>query len=201
MKIVHLIMALFLVAFSVWLFGSEQAAQPGKLSSMHRENAACEDCHVPWQGVSDGMCLGCHELYDAAVLRPSIRFHTEGRRCLQCHREHAPVEEISKMDHTLLNPALGCDKCHLDPHEGLFGDDCRTCHGITAWKIAGFRHPPEEKGNCDKCHRAPRSHGYAEFRSMIIATHPAIEKKDLAVDLKQCWRCHVSHDWRHLKME
>lgn len=60
--------------------------------------------------------------------------------------------------------------------------------------------PPEERDNCDKCHRAPRSHGYSEFRTMILETHPLIKSEDVEVDLRQCWRCHVTHDWRHLRM-
>ncbi len=200
MKILHIIMALLLILFSIWLFSNEQAAQPGQLSSMHRENASCNDCHVPWRGVSDEMCLNCHEFYDPSQLRPTIRFHLAEKNCVACHKEHAPMQKISRMDHTLLHQDLGCETCHLDPHDRLFGNDCRVCHTISKWKIDGFRHPSEEGGNCNKCHRAPRSHGYSEFRSMILATHPSIKSEDVEVDLRQCWRCHVTHDWRHLRM-
>ena len=35
---------------------------------------------------------------------------------------------------------------------------------------------------------------------MIVATHPSIEPEDVAMDLNECHRCHVTHDWRHLRM-
>ena len=201
MKVIHFLLAVILVAFSVWLFTNENAAAPGPLSPAHREAAACGDCHIPWRGVSDTMCLNCHEFYeDGPQLRPAIRFHEAERNCLQCHKEHVPIQKISKMDHTLLNAELKCDRCHLDPHDSLFGEDCRTCHGIETWQIAGFRHPPEDRGSCNRCHRAPDSHGHEKFKTMIVATHPSLEGADLGMDLKQCWRCHVTHDWRHLRM-
>lgn len=193
-------MALLLIVFSVWLFLNERAAQPGQLSFMHRENADCKDCHVPWRGVSDDMCLNCHEFYDPSSLKPVIRFHTAEKNCVLCHKVHAPTKKSTRMDHSLLNQDLGCETCHLDPHDSLFGNDCRVCHGISSWEIDGFRHPSEERGNCNKCHRSPKAHLYSEFRSMILATHPSIKKEDFDVDLTDCWRCHVIHDWRHLKM-
>ena len=200
MKILHVIMALLLIVFSIWLFSNEQAAQPGQLSSMHQENAICNDCHVPWRGVSEDMCLNCHEFYDPSLLRPAIRFHVAERNCLVCHKEHAPMQKITWMEHTILNRNLECDVCHLDPHDRLFGKDCRACHAISTWNIDGFRHPPGNRDNCSKCHRAPLTHDYSEFRSIIIATHPSIQSADVEVDLEQCWRCHVTHDWRHLRM-
>ncbi|MDW7772887.1 MAG: hypothetical protein SCH71_08360 [Desulfobulbaceae bacterium] len=86
------------------------------------------------------------------------------------------------------------------PHEKLFGEECRACHDIGSWKISGFHHPPEEKENCSKCHRSPNTHAYAEFRSMIIATHPTIQRLEIDVYLQKCNLCHVIHDWHHLRM-
>lgn len=62
---------------------------------------------------------------------------------------------------------LECADCHFD--QTLFGRNCRDCHGISEWTITGFHHPPEERGNRDKCHREPQSHDYEEFRTGIIA--------------------------------
>lgn len=200
MKVIHIVTGLLLILFSIWLFANEQAAQPGQLSSMHRETAACNDCHTPWRGVSEDMCLNCHGFDNLSALRPEIRFHVAERNCFFCHKEHVAVKQISWMDHTLLHPDLSCDICHFDLHKSQFGKNCRDCHGITEWTIPGFHHPPEERGNCDKCHRAPRSHGYNEFRSMIIATHPSLQGVDVDVDLKECRLCHVTHEWQHLRM-
>ncbi|WP_268750707.1 hypothetical protein [Desulfatitalea tepidiphila] len=38
------------------------------------------------------------------------------------------------MDHALLNPELLCATCHFDPHEKLFGENCRECHVIHDWQ-------------------------------------------------------------------
>lgn len=200
MKVIHIVMGLLLILFSAWLFTNEQAAQPGQLSPMHRETATCNDCHTPWRGVSDDMCLNCHEFASLSALRPEIRFHAAERNCLFCHKEHVPIKQISRMDHTLLHPELGCEDCHFDPHQMLFGRNCRDCHGISEWAITGFHHPPEERGSCDKCHRAPRSHDYKEFRARIIAIHPKSPPAEVEREIRQCRLCHVTHEWQHLRM-
>ncbi len=185
-------------AISVWLFMDENAAQPGALTLAHAESAFCEDCHVPWKGVSDDMCIGCHEFWDASTLKPSIRFHEAERHCLECHTEHR-AGDISKMDHTLLNGELLCSQCHLDPHEGLFGEECRECHGIETWRIQTFNHPSEQVSYCNRCHRPPFSHRDPDIWALMQKQH----EQAMGVQLdspKECWRCHVVHDWRHLRM-
>jgi len=187
---------LAVVAFSLWLFLKDDAAQPGPLSVSHEEITGCEECHTPWRGVSDEKCLQCHEFGSRASLIPLIAFHEANEYCLKCHREHGgAAADISRMDHTLLNGELLCTQCHFDKHDGLFGRDCRACHGITTWKVEGYRHPPEGNRECARCHRAPRSHYEPEFWSRI-------EKgmSETSVSQKKCWECHRVHDWRHRKM-
>lgn len=190
-----------LIFFSVWLFYQDDAAQPGPLRAVHEEGAMCNDCHTPWQGVSNEACLGCHEFPGISEIRQEIRFHEAELYCLKCHTEHRGiVGSISKMDHTLLNPELLCTTCHFDPHEKLFGESCRECHGLSSWDIPGYRHPAAELENCDKCHRPPLSHRDSSFWKRLEARHQINIGEHEAITPKQCWKCHVIHNWQHLSM-
>ena len=192
-----------LAIFGGWLFSTDKAANPGPLSSAHQDAAECQDCHKPWKGVSDDMCLQCHEFEDASELKPDLRFHVAHRFCTKCHFEHlGPDASISRVDQTLFNGNLQCTQCHLDPHKGLFGSSCRECHRIKTWKVQGFRHPKDEERECYRCHRPPRSHLDKRFWTEILEGHnPGSAQQVSTVKLKDCWRCHITHRWAHLRME
>ncbi|MBR9979924.1 MAG: hypothetical protein KFF50_02750 [Desulfatitalea sp.] len=191
-----------LLIVSVWLFYQEGAARPGALSIGHADNAYCMDCHTPWRGVGDEACLGCHAFYDTFALRPAIRFHEAEENCLKCHTEHrGSTGPIAIMDHTLLHPELTCVTCHFDPHNQLFGGDCRECHGLSSWKIAGYRHPPAERNNCHLCHRPPLSHQDQAFWRRLEQRHQIkVGDEDAEIRPNDCAQCHVNHSWRHLRM-
>jgi hypothetical protein len=201
MRWMHLALAGLLVAGSAWLFFWDAAARPGQLSRVHRQAASCPDCHRPWRGVSDGQCLQCHGFGDVNRLRPAVRFHQEERLCLRCHREHAGgAQPAAAMDHTVLSGGLECSLCHLDPHGARFGADCRQCHGLASWSVPGYRHPPAEERQCHRCHPAPASHQGEHYREIILSFHLQNHPELRQAPARECWRCHVTHDWRHLKM-
>ena len=198
MKAAYVIAVAASVALCVWLFLYEEAAKPGDLSVFHEEIDQCSLCHRPWRGVSDDRCLQCHSFTDVSFLTPEIRFHEAEDHCLKCHVEHrGGPGDISRMDHTLLNGRLMCTRCHTDVHSGLFGSDCRECHGIKTWDIPGFRHPPQDERQCSLCHAVPFSHEDTGFWKKIEMTH---EKEWQDVERKDCWRCHTTRNWRHLIM-
>lgn len=202
-KIVSASSLLLVVGFSAWLFLNDKAAEPGALSRSHADAHDCETCHVPWKGVSAEMCLQCHEFSDVTNLPPELRFHETEQYCLRCHQEHrGATAKISQMDHTLLNGDLLCSQCHLDRHNGLFGQECRECHRITTWKVQGFRHPPEEKKNCSRCHKAPRSHYDEHFWGLIEKDHFQGQAETKPIEVKECWLCHNTrpHSWRHRRI-
>ena len=185
------------LAFSVWLFSYDDAAQPGPLSPFHEHIQDCTACHQPWRGVSDEQCLQCHDVENLMSLRKEIRLHEAGKNCLACHKEHRILGfAISKMDHSLLNEQLLCTQCHFDRHDGLFGPECRECHGIRSWKVAQYRHPEEDRTDCYRCHRGPHSHYDERFWNIMV--------KDMGREFlprKDCWQCHTIYHWRHLLME
>lgn len=188
-----------IIAMAAWLLMDETAAEPGAVNSVHAV-AVCADCHSPWSGVTDENCLACHSFDDASELRPALRFHEERIQCLTCHGEHGGrTAELSRMDHTLLHPGLRCAQCHLDPHGGLMGEACRECHRISTWRIAGYRHPAPEEGDCIRCHTPPISHDGEYFAEVLLRSHGAA-MEEAGISLRECGRCHVTHDWRHLRM-
>ena len=199
-KLMHLIVLAAVAAFSIWLFMDGENHRPGDLRQVHEQSGlVCMDCHDEWKGVQEDNCKLCHEFAYASGLEPKIRFHGAGEKCLECHTEHKGAAKATEMDHTLLHPDLTCSRCHLEPHEGLFGEDCRACHGIETWSIEGYRHPPREERQCAECHKAPLSHRDEEFWSRIQRRHHERAGEKIPRP-EECWRCHVTHDWRHLMM-
>ena len=196
---VNTIIALLIIGFSIWLYGFDKAAEPGSLNMVHADISDCMDCHIPWQGVTDRMCLQCHEFEDAEALNPRIRFHTAEANCLHCHSEHRGTNgNIAEMNHTILNGNLACTACHYDPHEKLFGENCRNCHRISTWTVQGYRHPSADIANCNRCHRPPYSHLDPQFWEKIKSSRPGRQTIDSP---KDCRRCHTTHAWAHLQME
>ena len=190
-----------IIGFSIWLYAFDQAAEPGALSSAHQFISDCKTCHVPWQGVTERMCLQCHYFEDVSVLKPQIRFHGARKHCLDCHNEHrGRGADISAVDHTIFNGELSCTQCHFEAHDNKFGDNCRACHGIRTWEIDGFRHPPREKRDCHRCHATPASHIETAFWDKILEGHSQGAYRVEKPMVKECWRCHTTHRWGHMMM-
>ncbi len=188
---------LLVVAFSAWLFLYDDAAQPGPLSFFHEDIQDCTACHEPWRGASDKQCLECHDFDDSPMLKKEIRFHEARQNCMACHKEHQMLgANISIMDHKPLNEELLCTTCHFDRHDGLFGRNCRECHGIRSWKVPGYRHPVEDRTDCYRCHKGPQSHYDERFWDLIVKD---MEKE--SVPERDCCQCHTIYHWRYRRME
>ncbi len=169
--------------------GWTSMVDPGPLSPAHASfRADCESCHTPHKGVEPVKCIACHSGTDFGT-KASTRFHANAKQCATCHVEHDGGASLARMDHlALLDPklwrgrlpgvgslpakarsgdpnALSCTSCHAarDRHQGLFGKDCKSCHNLTDWKIAAFRHPSVNSRQCAECHKAPPSHFMMHF--------------------------------------
>jgi hypothetical protein len=201
-KLITFLILITAVTAGVFLFFREEAAKPGNLGSPHAQFSSCTMCHEPWQGVDSSSCQQCHFFSEVKTMAPSIRFHIAGEHCLKCHTEHQGRKgPVSAMDHTLLNPELSCTRCHFDPHSGLFGPDCRECHGLRTWQVKGFQHPSQDQKTCNRCHKPPDSHRFKEFQQRILEGHDQVFPEDESPMIENCWRCHLTKDWRPMLME
>lgn len=195
----------------------ERFVSPGRLSSAHQAFAAeCTACHTPLKGVETKTCIGCHAATDFGS-KQSTLFHARATQCTSCHVEHDGARSLARMDHEVLSdpglwkpvsrpsdriaakslpvPRLDCAGCHSyrDPHLGLFGRDCASCHSTDAWRIASYRHPSTNSKNCAECHRAPPSH-YMEHFSMV-SQRAAHEK----ARVEQCFACHTTDSFNNIR--
>ena len=189
------------------------AVRPGPLSDAHRPfEAKCETCHTPHVGVEPGTCIACHAGTSFGD-KQSIRFHTEARQCVSCHVEHEGNGSIARMDHdALLRPlfwkapsepapsgsstaVLDCASCHSnrDPHRGLFGAQCSSCHNLASWRLEDFRHPPPSSTQCAECHKAPPSHYMGHFR--MVSQRVAGQRARVG----QCFACHTTDSWNNIR--
>lgn len=199
--------------------GWTSLVDPGPLSPAHASlRKECETCHTPHQGVEPAKCVACHAGTDFGT-KASTRFHATAKQCTSCHVEHDGGASLARMDHeALLDPALwraspreadpriakpqpgstgalDCVSCHAarDRHQGLFGKDCKSCHTLTDWKVAAFRHPSVNSRQCAECHKAPPSHFMMHFE--MVSQRVANER----APVEQCVACHTTDSWNNIR--
>lgn len=195
----------------------ERFVAPGPLSSAHRSLASsCSSCHTPVKGVQAKACLTCHVGTDFGD-KQSTAFHGAAKECTSCHVEHQGEQAIVKMDHAALldaalwaqppnsTPAnktpqrseasLNCASCHSirDKHQGLFGNDCATCHTTQSWQISAYRHPSPNSTQCVECHKAPPSH-FMEHFSMVSQRAAGQRAR-----VDQCYACHTTDSFNNIR--
>ena len=153
---------------AVLLMGADWRAMlsPGHLIGAHADlDGQCDECHLVFQGVPDGRCLGCHEAI-AERERSGEGFHgsVADQECTACHTDHGGRkadathrEARTAFDHATTGFALG------GRHRRL---DCEDCHGDSLETVSGA---------CTGCHADDDSHQ--------SALGP------------QCEQCHVDTGW------
>lgn len=198
--------------------GWTSIVNPGPLSPAHQMlEGKCSSCHSPVKGVEAKSCLTCHAGDDFAD-KQSAKFHAQAKECSSCHIEHDRGKSIIKMDHELLlkhqlwarqpgeqgpHPSaspnsvlqLDCATCHSnrDPHSGLFGRTCSTCHTVETWGVAEFRHPAPTNRECAQCHKPPPSHFMEHFKMVSQARAGRKARVD------QCSTCHTTDSWNNIR--
>lgn len=87
---------------------------------------------------------------------------------------------------------LDCATCHgaQDPHRGLFGASCQSCHATTNWAVSDWRHPSPRSTDCAQCHQPPPSHAAEHFLGM--AQRVAIRRP---ARVEQCYLCHQTNSF------
>ena len=204
---------------AAWALGTLLAL--GLAAALPPAFAAARDARLNWKKdwgplVSHkkfpGDCGICHVAKDWSVLRADFQFdhkketgyalegaHSEAA-CLRCHNDRGPIAAYV---------ARSCGGCHVDPHRGSMGLDCKACHNQRTWEPesvfiahirAGFslsgRHASLE---CVQCHPRAEAGDYRGTPIDCYACHSAqfqAAAGHVATGFPhQCLRCHTSVAW------
>lgn len=189
------------------------------------ETAACGDCHIdPIFDASPGTaCASCH-------LEDEVHNGTLGEQCDSCHLETA-WKDAPLFDHDLAGfPLLGehvnteCEACHDtqafgetagdcvachredDSHNGVFDDDCKSCHNPVAWDLWLFDHNTRSDFKlegahvdvrCNDCHRGPLT-SMRKTGGRCADCHRSDDIHDGEFG-SDCGRCHGPESFKHVR--
>lgn len=172
-------------------------SSPGILSkqstAFHGTISTCRGCHVEHEG---GAMLTA--MQHATLAAAGYRQERKDRDAWTAIGQLVRFAEAmgARPDHREDIAHLACAGCHSnkDPHRGLFGAGCGTCHGVTTWTIAGFRHPSPASMDCAQCHQAPPSHYMMHFE---MVSEKVAGKEHAKVE--QCYLCHQTDAWNNIR--
>jgi len=86
--------------------GRTTAFRPGPVSEAHARSIgarACWECHQPWRGPADALCVECHA--EHPVHQPT---QASTPPCGSCHTEHRRLAQLQQV------PDAACVSCHRD---------------------------------------------------------------------------------------
>ncbi len=178
------VIAIIAAAVSTYLVvvATPAVLEPGDRSSSH-DDIDCLRCHAEYEGVSDDLCLDCHE----DMTDRDWHVETRGQEaCAKCHYEHVDADYITDLTQVPPCPRedllrhgkhsrLRCVECHVANgaveedcafcHERYIGGthavgfvpDCSLCHETTIWEV-DYDHDEEEVYGCADCHGADPPH-------------------------------------------
>ncbi len=149
-----------------------------------------------------GECATCHQEHRGRAQRP-INMRHAGLLGLAEPRMSAWISRIGlswPLQGSVLDgseayalESLNCLSCHAtqDRHRGVFGTACATCHQLTEWTLAEFRHPSPRSTDCGQCHVPPPMHymGHVQMELMMRSGKARVE---------QCFLCHRTSSWNDL---
>jgi len=188
-------------------------------------DSACTSCHADVHGKTKAAARVCTDCHDTNGWRPAplfvhgkTAFPLDGKHqavdCAKCHvpaggaSGEAAGNSAGKPSRLVFSSLShgACTDCHLDPHAGTLGADCRQCHSTAGWLLiqgASFdhtktRYPLQGRHvtvTCAGCHAQERKkpkfgacndcHGDAHGGT--VASRPR---------LTQCEDCHTVEGFR-----
>lgn len=189
-----------------------------KLLGAHSE-MRCQGCHqgADMKQVAGNTCIDCHQSDDVHTGR-------NGTQCKDCHSnaswEKARFDHNSDTEFPLRgeHSKLSCQSCHYggaleqtesttcnnchasdDPHRGVEGKQCATCHRESDWRDVSFNHELSSfpllglHANllCDSCHL---DQAYKETGGACIDCHQQDDIHEGGLG-KDCAQCHNPTDW------
>lgn len=173
------------------------ASSPGILSkqstAFHATIGNCRGCHVEHEG---GAMLTT--MQHAMLAAAGYRREREDKDARTAIGQLVRFAEATgaRPDHREDVAHLACASCHSnkDPHRGLFGAGCGSCHGVTAWTVVGFQHPSPASTDCAQCHQAPPSHYMMHFE--MVSEKVAGQEH---AKVEQCNLCHQTDAWNSIR--
>lgn len=107
-------------------------------------DSACTSCHEDVHRQPASASRVCTECHDTAGWKPAPLFAHErtafpltGKHqttdCVKCHVPQGKTESTPLVFAAMSHAA--CTDCHLDPHAGALGADCRQCHVTEGWLL------------------------------------------------------------------
>lgn len=171
------------------------AADLGKQSTaFHATSKECRGCHLEHKGG-----VRPTRMDHATLLRigafpqnPNTSARAIGEQMAADLREFLRFPKSDERE----KAALECANCHSnrEPHRGLFGQDCASCHELDSWRIARFQHPSPTSKDCAQCHQAPPSHYMEHF----VMMDKMITGQEHAT-VNQCFLCHRTDSFNDIK--
>ena len=145
-------------------------ASPGPLASPHAAfDHLCDKCHVPFKGIPNTSCLGCHDKTAQRIATGKGTHAAYGaQKCTQCHKDHRG------RDHELSPPV---ERKGFD-------------HAVTGFRLEG----QHDKAACAQCHVNNKWVGQAKT---CVGCHADVHHKNALGD--KCETCHAPTTWTAIK--
>lgn len=170
----------------------------------HREAAsACNACHKKddvHRGQMGAQCQDCHSAegwgasgFNHDKTKFPLRDRHKEADCAACHP-----------DRKYQGTTTSCAGCHRlqDPHGGLFGAQCGSCHGAKAWDLARFDHGAKTRFPLAGRHRTVECHACHTEKTRGKALPQDCASCHRASDIHQgrfgadCASCHTAETWK-----
>lgn len=171
------------------------AADLGKQSTaFHATSKECRGCHLEHKGSTRPTRMDHATLLRIGAFPqdPTISARTIGEQMAADLKEFLRLPKSGERE----KASLDCANCHSnrEPHRGLFGRDCTSCHELDSWRIARFLHPSPASKDCAQCHQAPPSHYMEHF----VMMDKMITGQEHAT-VNQCFLCHRTDSFNDIK--
>jgi hypothetical protein len=169
------------------------AADLGKQSTaFHATTSQCRGCHIEHRGDARPIRIDHASLLEIGAFGPNGSSRTMAEQMAADLKGFLRLPRSDEQE----KAKLDCANCHSnrEPHRGLFGSDCASCHDLNSWRIARFLHPSPASKDCAQCHQAPPSHYMEHF----IMMDQMIAGQDRAT-VTQCFMCHRTDAFNDIK--
>ncbi len=177
----------------------------------------CATCHSEHNGEDFPLIKWQPSLqqFDHGKTGWSLEGKHAGLTCAKCHNpSHVRSAErttirVKDLNRTFLGLSHDCISCHIDQHQGRFGQNCQQCHSVSDWKsVPNFDHSKTRypltgshtRLECAKCHtpgpdQKPRWTGLA-----FEGCNSCHRDPHRGAFQSACQTCHSTVSWKAVSM-